>query len=71
MSDYIFAGVLLILFGVSFLGAVMAFFADTETFRAIDEKIAKLIRGKDDESSKRFKATNRGRPLFEVVCNMG
>ncbi len=49
MSDYIFAGVLLILFGVSFLGAVMAFFSDTETFQAIDEKIAKMIRGKDDE----------------------
>lgn len=50
MSDYIFAVAFLILFGVSFLGAVMAFFADTETFRAIDEKIAKLIRGKDDET---------------------
>ena len=49
MSDYIFAIVLLMLFGSLFLGAVMAFFADTETFKAIDEKIANLIRGKDYE----------------------
>jgi len=49
MSDYIFAIVLLMLFVSLFLGAVMTFFADTETFQAIDEKIAKLIRGKDYE----------------------
>ena len=49
MSDYICVVPFLILFGITFLGAVMAFFEDTDTFRAIDEKIAKLIRGKDDE----------------------
>ena len=27
----------------------LAFFQDTETFRAIDGKIAKLIRGEEDE----------------------
>lgn len=45
---YIFVGAFLMLFVVCFLGAAMAFFEDTDTFRAIDEKIAKLIRGKDD-----------------------
>lgn len=49
MLDYIFAIAFLILFGLITLGIATMFFADTDTFRAIDEKIAKLIRGKDDE----------------------
>ena len=28
---------------------LLGFFQDTETFRAIDSKIAKLIRGEEDE----------------------
>lgn len=50
MSDYIFAVVFLMFFGALFLSAIMSFFADTDTFRAIDEKIAKLIRGRDNET---------------------
>lgn len=50
MFDYIFAVALLILFVFITLGIAVMFFADTDTFRAIDEKIAKLIRGKDDEN---------------------
>ena len=49
MLDYICAVALLILFGIIVLGIATMFFFDTATFRAIDEKIAKLIRGKDDE----------------------
>lgn len=48
MFNCIFAIALLILFVFITLGIAVAFFEDTDTFRAIDEKIAKLIRGKDD-----------------------
>ena len=50
MLDYIFVVAFLILFVVIILGIAMACFEDTDTFRAIDEKIAKFIRGKDDET---------------------
>ena len=49
MLDYIFVVGWLILFVALILGIAMAVFEDTDTFQAIDEKIAKLIRGKDDE----------------------
>ena len=33
---------------ISILILLLGFFQDTETFRAIDSKIAKLIRGEDE-----------------------
>ena len=49
MIDIIGAIAFLLLFGIVAVGIFSALFSDTATFRAIDEKIAKLIRGKDDE----------------------
>ncbi len=49
MLEIIGAIGLLLLFGTVSVGIFSAYFSDTATFRAIDEKIAKLIRGKDDE----------------------
>ena len=48
MLNYICAVALLILFVFFMLGIAAVFFEYTATFRAIDEKIAKLIRGKDE-----------------------
>ena len=49
MIDILGAIGFLLLFGTVVGGIFLAFIEDTDTFRAIDEKIAKLIRGKDDE----------------------
>lgn len=50
MLDYIFAVGFILLLGFFILAIVTALLDDTETFRAIDKKIAKFIRGKDDEN---------------------
>lgn len=43
-------GILFVTFILSILAAVIVMcVSDTETFKAIDEKIAKAIRGEDDE----------------------
>lgn len=42
--------IVLVVFMLGLLFGVIAFmFSDTETFQTIDEKIAKLIKGADDE----------------------
>ena len=45
----IFAGLVVVFFCFIFLGMTAAMWEDTETFRAIDEKIAKWLRGKSKE----------------------
>ena len=49
MNGVILSMALLLLLGAIAVGIFSALFSDTATFRAIDEKIAKLIRGKEDE----------------------
>lgn len=39
----------MIVFGLVFLGMILMMFEDTETFQVIDEKIAKLLKGKRGE----------------------
>jgi len=41
----------LIFFIILFVGMFASFLNDTETFKAIDEKIAKWLRGKDNEET--------------------
>ena len=38
-----------IVFGLVFLGMILMMFEDTETFQVIDEKIARLLKGKRGE----------------------
>ena len=38
-----------IIFGLVFLGMILMMFEDTETFQVIDEKIARLLKGKRGE----------------------
>ena len=39
-----------IIFGMVFIGMILMMFEDTETFQVIDEKIAKLLKGKRGEA---------------------
>ena len=39
----------MIVFGLVLLGMILMMFEDTETFQVIDEKIAKLLKGKRGE----------------------
>lgn len=46
----IFAGLVVVFFCFVFLGMTAAMLEDTKTFKAIDEKIAKWLRGESKES---------------------
>lgn len=49
MIGKIFAITYFVLMGLFLLGIASAMFSDTETFQAIDERIARLIRGSKGE----------------------
>lgn len=53
MGNIIFSiGLILfvIIFGMVFIGMILMMFEDTKTFQVIDEKIAKLLKGKRGEA---------------------